>query len=428
MALASARKRRRLRLTPQRLPVAAGSASPGSHSSLPAALQAVAAAVWRAASAAQELQARAEGQLPAAPTDPAEHGSASCRAATFLALLRVMAAAGSAPSLLLQLCTPLVPAWLDAGRGSVSESQPLERLLVASEGLLVATTTALEASADGGVPAAASLAAVQPAALQQLLERGWEAVRGWEAPDAAAKARAVALVLSLALVATQADLLEGAETLQQLFSAAYGTLTAGSPPGGGAAPPLQRVLGLLLPPACVVAVAKEDAHSSSQPRATQAGGGRRHHLSQHAGRQGPNPLANPLVAILQTQLCSLGEGMAGETSGGTGAAGAGGEDPAQQQQLQRGQAQLTAGTARGLLAVLQLAHQPHHLVQIAVGLALCEGGGSYWPHRRLGSSEPEGQPTLATAVVEWVRPALEQLCTCSDHLVAPTQVPQMGLG
>jgi hypothetical protein len=413
----SARKRRRLRLTPQRAAGGAGHGDAAPSAALhapPAELLKVAGAIWKAAS---EARARVAGPPDQPPSDTAE--AASSDGQLFNALLGVLAAAGASPDQLLKLCTPLVPVWLsaiDGTAGAEAGQKQQEALLSACQGMLAAISAAMEAATTSGAPASASLPAVQPAQLQQLLERGWEAVGSWEGP-AGDRAHAAALLLSTALAATQAELLEGPELLQQLFSDAYRLASkdgAGSSGGGDA---LQRVFGLLLPAACAVAIGREEAqHSSSQPRATQAGGHhRRHHHHHHTASQHPPRLANTLVAILQQELCNLEDSLAGETS----------DSMAEDRRQRAGQAQqhaVAAGIAHGLLAVLQLAHQPTRMVQLAAQLALSGGAGPAWPARQPGTLDPDHQPVLASAVAEWVRPALEQLCSCGADLAAQVQV------
>lgn len=408
-AAPSARKRRRLRLSPQH---AVDPAVQTQAPEVPPGLQAVAAAIWGAIQEAQAQLSSVEGQAA---------GSGSL----FLALVRVAAAAGASPSLVLGLCTPLLPAWMDASRSGGSGPEDAQRLLQACEGLLTAIPAALEVAAGGGAHAAVSLAAVQPAQLQRLLEAGWEAVSKWDAPTPT-KTRGTALLLSTALAATQAELTEGAELLRQLFSSVHAAALggAGAPAGGATAENsrqssggLQRVFGLLLPPACAVGLARDEAHGGSQPRATQAAA-RKHSHHHHAATQHPPRQANQLVATLQQLVCSLADGLVGDSSAGGGALA---------QQAQRAQ-QAAAGAARGLLTVLQLSHQPTHLVESAVNLALWEGTGMQWMSR--WGQGPDGsadcQPVLATAMADWVRPALEQLCTVADDLEPQMQVRRIG--
>ncbi|GAB4817356.1 hypothetical protein N2152v2_004402 [Parachlorella kessleri] len=402
-AIPTARKRRRLRLTPQRAtaPTVQNEGALGTGQPAPPAdLLVLGHAVLRAATEAQARLCHPD-ILPLAGT--------LSDGRFFVALLNVLGAGGVSLAQLLNLCLPVVPSWLGVAPSSLEASPPHKRqaLLQACEGLLTAITSASQLAMATGTSAAVSLANVAPAQLQVQLEQAWEAATIWEGPPAE-QAHALGVVLSVTLAATQANLLDGADFLTHIFSKVHQELQHSSAEGntGSWGDAVQRTFSLLLPAACVVAGAREDAHHGSQPRATQGGGRRQMAASQAQHRQG-----NLLVALLQQELESLEAGMAGTTVEATS-----GKDNCQHGK--RAQHSAAAGIAHGLLPVLRLAHQPTQMVELAVQLALSESAGTWRPVRWSASTAADCQPVLASAVADWTRLALEQLCLHS-HVLGP---------
>jgi hypothetical protein len=367
----SARKRRRLRITPQRLarpaePEAAESEVPAPPQVPGPGLRSVAAAVARLAA---ELRERCLQQQPGVV--------GALGLACLLGLLAPLAPREALALALPALLPALHPPGGGGGRQRLSMGSEGERLAAAVRLALATLQAGLVEGAAGAVPACVALAELPPPHLLSLLQRCWQGEGGGAA--AAGDSRVSALCASVA--ALQADLLEPGDVLDLLQTALNDGQNGGG--GGGAAAPAPALVAAALLPAAACIGGGKERLLGSQPRGTQ--GGRR--AKQAA------PSAPPLVAALLQLLT----------------------EPGQRTPQQHGA--LLAAAAQGLCRVVAHAHEPAELALTAAQLAgsLCRDGdaGGYAVCRMLLRGGPAGdpgfQPTLTAAVSEWVHQALDLL-------------------
>lgn len=369
----SARKRRRVRISPLRPASSQTEAAAGGEARRlqppGPGLKDVAAA---AAQLAAELQGMCRQQQP---------GVACAEAlASLLGLLAPLA-----PRETTALALSVLPAALQPRPGSRrldldGQGEQLSALLR----LTLATLQAgLAEAAAGAVPASAALAALPAPHLLALLQRCWPAEAPLAAAGADVAAESRALALCAALAALQAELLDPVDFLELLQK----ELQQQDGSGGGG-PTAAVAAAVLLPAACCIGASREHL-LGSQPRATQGGRRQKHHHQPHP--------PSPLVAALQQLVGGVGQ-----------------RPPERQQEL-------LAAATRGLCCVLGHAHEPVQLALAAVEAAAVAGpgsGGAYGVVRvlqrggRAAAVAAEGadfHPTLTASSSEWVRLVLEKL-------------------
>lgn len=385
----SARKRRRLRISPLRSAsqhpqqhCEAGEQAPAAAQQLQPAGPGLAAVAAGVARMAADLQQQCWQQGPAPES-----------IAALAALLGLLAPLMPREATAMALAALPAPLRLPTTAGSEEGAQ-----LAALLRLTLATLQAalVEASA-GATSAAVALASLSSPQLLALLRRGVSSGGAAPAEDSPAAAAAAAencrLALAAGLAAVQAELLDPADILELLQTALAESGGAGDGSGDGsggaasAASPVAAAAALLLPAAACIGGNKEHP-MGSQPRGTQGGRSKKHAAVHH-------PPPSPLVTALQ--------GLLGEQ----------GRAPA-----------VLAAAAHGLLCVARHAHEPIQLAQVAIDAAVgghassSSSGGACGLGQLLqscGCSAAEGaaatdfHPSLTAGVSEWVRLALEQL-------------------